>query len=325
VAGRRKSLLELQVGQAVARIAGNYLAAAAKGAARLENPEDPKALHAFRVAVRRLRSLLRLYEPWIGRAAGGKVSRGLRELTRSTNAARDLEVQQSWLAGRLEMLARSERAGAQWLARRLRDRGRRASRASSANVHEDLSRVAKRLRNRLEEAAGDDSASYKAAIAGLAQSEAAKLRARMALVAGADDTEGIHRARVQSKRLRYLVEPLRKDVPEARVAVRAMRKLQNLLGELHDRHVLEDMLAHYLEVAATEKAHRLHALAVAGDRGPLAREQRRDESQGLLALSARARGERDRLFAALERQWLGRGDELLSREIGGLVRVLARE
>jgi CHAD domain-containing protein len=104
-----------------------------------------------------------------------------------------------------------------------------------------------------------------------------------------------------------------------------MRKLQNLLGELHDRHVLEDMLAHYLEVAATEKAHRLHVLAVAGDRGPLAREQRRDESQGLLALSSRARGERDRLFAALERQWLGRGDELLAREIGSLVQALARE
>src|SRR5262245_52912736 len=318
MAGRRKSLLELPARQAVARIAANYLAAAAKGAARFEDPEDPKALHAYRVAVRRLRSLLRLYKPWIGRAAGAKVRRGLRELTRSTNAARDLEVQQSWLAGQLEKLTRNERMGARWLARRLRDRGRRESGAASAHADEDLSRVAKRLRNRLEEAADDDSASYKAEIARLAQSEAAKLRARMALIAGADDTEGIHRARVQSKRLRYLVEPLRKDVPEARAAVRAMRKLQNLLGELHDRHVLEDMLAHYLEVAATEKAHRLRVLAVAGDRGPLAREQRRDESQGLLALLSRASGERDRLFAALERQWLGRGDELLAGEIGSL-------
>jgi len=325
VAERRKSLLELDVRQAVTRIAGNHLAAAAKGAGRLEDPDDPKALHAFRVSIRRLRSLLRAYRPWVGRAAGRKLRRGLRALTRDTNAARDLEVQRSWLADRAEALARSERPGGRWLARRLRDRGRRASRSACARLARDLSRVAGRLRDRLEDNAGGDSGPYRAALAGLVQAHAVKLRSRMALVAGADDTDGIHRARVQSKRLRYLVEPLRKDLPGARAAVGALRKLQNLLGELHDRHVLEAMLAHELEVSATEKAHRLHALAVAGDRGRLAREQRQDESHGLIALSARARGERDRLFESLERQWLGRGDNLLAREIDGLARELTGE
>jgi CHAD domain-containing protein len=323
MSGQRKSLLESPTHEAVRRIAGSHLAAAAKGASRLQDPEDPKGLHAFRVAVRRLRSLLRAYKPWIGRVGGGKVRRGLRELTRDTNAARDAEVQLVWLAGQHESLARNERAGRGWLSRQLRLRKRRMSRTAGARLADDLADVARRIRVRLEEGPEGEPVPYRSVTAGLVETGAAKLRARVAAIEGPDDEEGVHRSRVQVKHLRYLIEPLRRELPAARDAVRALRGLQNLLGALHDRHVLEDALARYVEEAATERARRTHALAIGGRSKLLAREQRRDEGVGLVALASLARRERDALFAGLQRDWLGSAGSLLEREIDDLLRALA--
>ena len=324
MASQDKSLLELPTRDAVSRIAGRYLAAAAKGLGRLEDSDDPKGLHAFRVAIRRLRSLVRAYRPWIGRVAGRKVRRGLRELTRDTNAARDAEVQLAWLTGQYGSLARNGRPGCAWLMRRLRDRKRRALRSAGAHLAEDLSDLARRMRSRIKDAEEPEPSAYKVELAGLVLAGAANMRARFAAIAGADDEEGVHQSRIQVKRLRYLVEPLRKELPEARDAVRSLSKLQDLLGELHDLHVLEDDLARYVEEAATEKARRLHALAVGGKPDVLAREQRRDERVGLVALAARAREERDRRFAKLRREWVGHADSLLKDEVDALLRALAR-
>ena len=58
-----------------------------------------------------------------------------------------------------------------------------------------------------------------------------------------------------------------------------------------------------IEVAATEKARKLHQLALSGDERSLEREQGRDERPGLLALAARARERRDALFADFARNW----------------------
>jgi hypothetical protein len=55
----------------------------------------------------------------------------------------------------------------------------------------------------------------------------------------------------------------------------------------------------------------------------LAREQRRDEGVGLVALASLARRERDALFAGLQRDWLGSAGSLLEREIDDLLRALA--
>jgi CHAD domain-containing protein len=317
-----RSLLDLPAREAIGHIAGNYLAAAAKGLRRLQDPEDPKGLHAFRVAVRRLRSLLRAFKPWAGRVAGRKVRRKLRKLTRETNAARDAEVHLAWLIARTKSLSSSERPGGNWATRRLRERKRRARRVAGKNLGAVLSDVAKRIRERLAEAEEVEPGTYRIVLAGLVEQGAARARKRIAAIADADDEEGIHRSRIAVKRLRYLIEPLRKEIPEARAAVRAVRKLQDLLGELHDRHVLEDELARDVEDAATEKARDLHALAVSGKREKLAREQRRDERVGLLALAARARVERDRLHAKLRQEWRIRAARLFEGEIDALRRAL---
>ncbi len=95
--------------------------------------------------------------------------------------------------------------------------------------------------------------------------------------------------------------------------VKRLKGLQELLGELHDAHVLETELADAIEAAAVERARRLldAALAATPDEAQLRAERRRPQEPGLLALARLNRARRDRLFQELREKWLeGRGAEL---------------
>lgn len=300
----RAPLLDLPVREGVARIARRYLDEAVSGLDRLRDRRDTEALHDFRVAVRRLRSLLRAYRRWMGRAGGKKVRRRLRDLGQATNAGRDAEVQVVWLEVQRAALARRERSGLNWLLRRLRAVKRDSYRAARKRVKAGLHRSELLLRHRLDEPAGQGATRFRAAFAGLLVEQVADLEGKLAAIAGADDEEQAHEARISAKRLRYLVEPVRYELPGGRRIVGRLKRVQDLLGTLHDMHVLAGSLATVVEEAAREKARRMHGLALAGDDRTLGRERRRDERIGLVTLAARARGDRDRVFAALDRGWL---------------------
>jgi CYTH domain-containing protein len=123
----------------------------------------------------------------------------------------------------------------------------------------------------------------------------------------------VHESRIRAKRLRYLLEPVRAEVAGAKSLVRGLKALQELLGQLHDMHVIEAALETALAEASHEKAMRLRDLAMAGERSALQRERRRDERLGIVTLSAVARATRDSLYAELEKHWLGtRMVELMS-------------
>jgi CHAD domain-containing protein/CYTH domain-containing protein len=318
----REPLFPLPVRAAVSRIAGEYLGDAEAGLQRLRDPRDAEALHDFRVAIRRLRSLLRAYRRWLGRAAGKKVRRRLRELGQATNAGRDAEVQLEWLGQGGSGLARRERSGVTWLARRLRQKKRDGYRQARKLVRVEFSHAADLVRRRLE-GAHDGGPAFRHAFVTLLREHAADLEARLAAVQRADDEEEAHEARISAKRLRYLLEPVRAELPEARTAVNHLKGLQDILGELHDAHVLAASLAEELEAASTEKARRLHALAMAGDDAALKRERRRDERLGLVALAARARDRINDRFAALTGGWLGAAGRPFFAELGALGEAVA--
>jgi CHAD domain-containing protein len=86
---------------------------------RLERGEDEEALHDFRVALRRLRSVIRAYRPYLKGSARKKLRARLKALAASTNAARDLEVQREWLSKRGPELDPEGAEGAQRLLERL--------------------------------------------------------------------------------------------------------------------------------------------------------------------------------------------------------------
>ena len=148
---------------------------------------------------------------------------------------------------------------------------------------------------------------------------------------GAADERPAHRARIAAKRLRYILEPAETGAAEARRAVRALKALQDLLGELHDAQVLGRELAAEVERAARRRARDLHAAAVAAESGGAPRvvtaaAGRWDVVGGLVALAARNRERRDRLFASLAERWLaGPGTADLAAAVGGLAARLEAE
>jgi CYTH domain-containing protein len=138
----------------------------------------------------------------------------------------------------------------------------------------------------------------------LLRRQAADLETRLAAIRGAEDEKRAHEARISAKRLRYLLEPLRRESDGARLLLEHLKALQELLGELHDAHVLEATLLTALERTARDRGRQLLAIALEGDTATVRRGHRRDEQLGLVALAGRVRARRDALFAELDASWL---------------------
>jgi len=291
----------------------------AAGALAAGSGEEP--LHDFRVSVRRLRSALRTFRPWLAEGVQRRHEKRLKKIARSTNAARDAEVQLAWLAARAEELAPTQRTGHAAAVARFEARVHGAP--DAARVAARFEKAARKLRRRLERyermvrPGGDEGASFGAVLAALVAEHAAALAGSMGAIRGAADQEDVHAARIEGKRLRYLLEPLRGlRVADAADAIGQLKRLQDLLGELHDAHVLSAELGAALAEIAAERAHATTAAALAS--GEEARELRRQlrpsPRAGLLALVRLVRARRDELFGALERDWRPGGLDALQAQ-----------
>ncbi|MFL5273996.1 MAG: CHAD domain-containing protein [Anaeromyxobacteraceae bacterium] len=289
---------------------------------RLARASDPEALHDFRVGLRRLRSTLRAYGPWLEGSVRGKEVRRLKKLARGTNDARDAEVQLAFLAEQEEALGASRRSGLDFLRERFAAR-RRAGEGGGGELAERYRRVARKLAKRLatyERRLGAESEPFAAAVATIVRDDLAELRGRLDRVEGATDEEHVHRARIAGKRLRYVLEPLRGNPrADATSAVKHLKRLQDLLGDLHDAHVLSHEIASALVDAAAERARQLHA---AVDRGEAGARVGASPRGGVLAMVRLVRERRDALFAGLERSWRGGGLDALAAEIAAVAEAL---
>jgi CHAD domain-containing protein len=294
-------------------IALSYLDQAVAARARLKDEADGEALHDFRVALRRLRSCLRAYRDSLQGSVPKKLAKRLRRLAGATGPGRDAEVQLEWLRGRGSKLGSQQRQGHTWMLARLNGRMREAYGDLQAEIEQDFPAVEGELRRHLSvyrtkifldpETAPP---SLGAVTAQILHDQVAELEAHLAKVRHADDETGAHRSRISAKRIRYLLEPFADELPENGAVVKRFKALQDLLGDLHDSHVLEKELAEAVEEAAAERARRLLELALAGepDSPRLRAERRRSRESGLIALARQNRDRRDHLFAALEAEWL---------------------
>lgn len=304
---RRPALLDREPPEGVRLVALDLLEQARAAAARLPDADDAEALHDFRVAVRRLRSWLRSFAPEVEDTLRKKWRRELREVARATGAARDAEVMRVRVLAEREALSPRHRRAADWFLEREaaagggpdpRARAAQDFGALAPHLAEALSRyqraVGKAPRRRFGDAAAE-----------AVRAQAAALRAALGEVSGPGDVERAHRARIEGKRLRYLLEPLRPHLPAAEEAVRSMKALQDLLGDLHDVHVLAARLADAEAEAAAEGARAVHQALHVG--GPLSARTaaRRGMRPGLAALDRRLRERRDALYGQLAGGWLG--------------------
>lgn len=313
-------------------LALRHLDQAAAAFPRLQDPADSEALHDFRVALRRLRSCLRSYGPWLDRSLPKKLRRRLKKLAAATGPGRDTEVQIEWLRGRSRHLGSHHRAGHAWLLARLEKRMREANEEMADHVPHEFPRLEEALRKRLSTYTTEvhlDSNAARPTLAGAAaailRDQAAELRSNLSHVGGPADVEQAHEARISAKRLRYLLEPFAEELPEAASVVKHMKGLQETLGELHDAHVLERELAESLEVAAVERARRLLEINLSGvpDDTLLRAERRRVRETGVLTLAKLNRVRRDHLYDDLETDWLGGQGEAFFEEVEALARRMS--
>lgn len=275
--------------EAARRIALGLLHDARLAARRLDDPDDGTALHDFRVAVRRLRSTLRAWRGELRGSIGRRHRRALRTLQVATAAGRDAEVALEWLASIQDDLDPSHRGDVDWLRARLESRHRDALRAAGEGVRDAFKQARGEIEPRLrrwtrtiDEADDAPHVTFSVALADRTRLHAEELRRLLEGAGASREQAALHASRIAAKRLRYLLEPVRSGRPPVVEVVRRLKRLQDILGDVNDSHVLLDELR---GLEDREKAHRT----------------------GVHALERRLRARVDELHDVLAREWSGRG------------------
>jgi CHAD domain-containing protein len=235
------NLLDGPAVQGACAVALAYLDEATAAAVRLGDGSDRGALHAFRVAIRRLRVTVRAY-PGIHETVPKKQRRRLRKLARATNAARDAEVQIEWFNERSARFSPAQRAAVAPFRARLRARRRRELAHAQQTLLRRFGKLERKLRRRLaalQVDAGAHEAPFRAVAAATLVQYAGELGARLADVTQSTDADQLHAARIAAKRVRYLLEPLEPGFADGAPLIERLKQLQDLFGALTDAHELE--------------------------------------------------------------------------------------
>ena len=211
------------------------------------------AVHDFRVAVRRVRSWVRAFKPWLCDDISRKRRRRLSGIAEATRAARDAAVHLEWLRKERPELTARQRVGQTWLSERLETQ-RSEGADTVLQAAADFATMVPKLTRRLEfyRAAVSEperAQRFGAVFAERLVKESEELRERLTAVHRFTDIKESHRARIGAKNLRYVAEPLAKLVGDGDAIIETLKTLQDSLGDLHDVHIFADEL-----MAATQKA-----------------------------------------------------------------------
>jgi CHAD domain-containing protein/CYTH domain-containing protein len=315
---------------ALAALLEDRLAAVVDRGHHVGGSDDAAVLHEFRVALRRLRSLIRVYGPLLEDVIRLRLRRELRRVARATNASRDLDVKLEWLSTQKAALRPRDEVGLRWLIGQLEEARRQADAEAHALIARRLDRVVGDVGQRVARLGRRTGSpeSLAPVTAHLLQDLAREIEKHLDKVRTIEDQLEAHAARIAGKRVRYLLEPLSGLAPTAGPLIARLKELQDLLGEMHDAEVAAGMIADAMETAAAERGQRVaKALREAGtlDRAALRRARRRDPMPGLIALAARLQARREAAWETLAADWLPRRGELLVQPLEELAHWLATQ
>lgn len=228
---------------------------------------DPEDVHQMRVAVRRLRAILRASRPLFDPRWVDGLRRELKWLGTVLGGVRDLDVLHAYLRSQLEALPAPERRAGQ----ADRVRARAALRAALASP-----RYA-RLLTRLHAApVHPPTRPSSVPLPGIAASEFEKLRKAVARLPRPPSAEELHAVRIKVKRARYAAELVQPIIGRrAGRFIAKAKKLQDILGEHQDAVVAEEYLR-----KVTERTPAAQARAQ-----PLIKQQRKRRKEALAAFS----------------------------------------
>ena len=240
-----------------------------------------------------------------------KDRRRLRDIQRATGGGREAEVALEWLTQQQDSLAPEHLAGLNWLSGTLMARRRECENALDEELRDAFRGLADRLEQRLalmksERNLLDENAhvSFAETLADRMDRQAGDLLADLGQIARMDDAAQLHDARIMSKRLRYLLEPVRGHVNEAQPIVKRCKRLQEVLGDLNDVHVLMDEIHRAFEASLQHKAARIRSSLSAGDIERARRDASMLEWAGLVELFGRLDTERRMLIGKIRDRWL---------------------
>jgi CHAD domain-containing protein len=226
-----------------------------------------RGVHDMRVASRRLRAALRLFEPWLDTGGAKGLARDVRRVTRALGSVREIDVMRSSLSAsaRRAQPIRAfaiEAVDSRLAAERRRARARmmkRFARVDLDDLDDRLRRLATELRDAdakaLEAPAsdGDRSASGPPTMPDLMQTVGPDVVATAHRLIDSPlpeeqgttaAREALHQARIEAKKLRYVLEILTPTLgATGKKLVTRLRRLQDRIGDFHDDVVLDDALA----------------------------------------------------------------------------------
>ncbi len=288
-------------------------------AENLGNSEDSEALHNFRVSVRRLRSFLKSFEPYLKNSK--KHRQKLSHIMDLTNAGRDTEVHILWLKARVEKASVLEESGISYLLEHLTN----DEHIDLKKVKKQFAEAAKKLDKSFSSEAkvkAKESLTFSAASADVLKQHSDELQTLLQRIKNAEDEE-IHEARIVGKRLRYILELLGSE--EATAIVKQLKKLQDTSGDLHDLQVLEPKVQNllYAETMLWAQTFRDGARTFTHDELKELPELR--HSYGLAEVARRIEQEKTILYKALETHWLGTSSEDFFRDTDEFIRQLTNE
>ncbi|MGB5302874.1 MAG: CHAD domain-containing protein [Gemmatimonadota bacterium] len=289
---RPSGLLDLPAYEGAVRIARFYLDRAGQAASRLKKKGDEQALHDFRVNLRRLRSNLQAYAPYLATAVSPKQRKRIRNLASSTGGGRDAEVQLAWLEQRQLDVSIEDAVGVELLREELEGQLTAGYGQGVARARNKFEKLDAKLRRRLDdlETAGrasglNEGLRFATAVERCLPEYAGELDVHLSRVHTIADEAEAHRARIRAKRLRYLLEPIADEVEGVEGLLTKLKGLQDLLGDLRDAQLLSGLVA--------ELQKRV-------DDGPNA-----DAKSGLQKVAAWLHAEQQELFTRLRVDWLG--------------------
>jgi len=231
---------------------------------------DEEAVHQLRVESRRLRVALSLVSEKPDGRRTKRVRELLQQLTRTAGVSRDLDVLLGIYDQRLgELPGRTAEQSA--LRRRLADARCRGQRNMvDALLDLDVSQLRSRLRKLVARDVPPLSV-INERFQAFAVREGQALTEGLAHVGAQLDPVALHNLRRRARRLRYALEVARAIIDENTGATKPWKVVQDLIGGIHDHHVLAEWLE--CQAAAGRKRGREALAAVAVTEAAWARER----------------------------------------------------
>ncbi|HXZ84653.1 MAG TPA: CHAD domain-containing protein [Myxococcota bacterium] len=326
---RAEALRPAEVGARL--VALRQLEEALRAIARAGDPDDEDAVHDARVALRRLRSTLRAYRPLFDRETAARALARAGKLAGQMGGARDSEVWSAWIAEKRDAARGRRRAVLDALAEELEARLRLERARAVEGLGDRFLELESELRASLRTyeapvTASDEPAapSFALAASDALRAAAGELEHALSEVSGPNDALKEHAARIAAKRVRYVLEPLRALVEGGPELLAQLRRLQDLLGERHDREGLAELLRASLERAALATAQGLFAAVRDRDAQSDRALRARVRENALLELLRAARDESETHWAELSGEWLFGKNAAFFTRAAGLADVLRR-